>query len=170
MSNEYPWYRIVNEDWLEQGDIFFGSPVLVPVKPMDHPVESKQIEGVIERYDVIIMTQSCDLANNKTPDVILCPHWDLSATSFSKGQKESIRKGYMPRYSLISDTLIPEFPMGGRVVDFGRIFTMPKSFMEALARNQPRRLRLLPPYREHLSQAFARFFMRVGLPQDLRLP
>jgi hypothetical protein len=24
-------------------------------------------------------------------------------------------------------------------------------------------LRLLPPYREHLSQAFARFFMRVGL-------
>ncbi len=32
-----------------------------------------------------------------------------------------------------------------------------------LNRNQPR-LRLLPPYREHLSQAFARFFMRVGLP------
>ena len=29
-----------------------------------------------------------------------------------------------------------------------------------------RRLRLLPPYREHLSQSFARFFMRVGLPID----
>ena len=26
---------------------------------------------------------------------------------------------------------------------------------------------LLPPYREHLSQAFARFFMRVGLPLDI---
>lgn len=26
-------------------------------------------------------------------------------------------------------------------------------------------LYLLPPYREHLSQAFARFFMRVGLPK-----
>jgi hypothetical protein len=25
-------------------------------------------------------------------------------------------------------------------------------------------LRLCPPYREHLAQAFARFFMRVGLP------
>jgi hypothetical protein len=24
-----------------------------------------------------------------------------------------------------------------------------------------------PPYREHLSQAFARFFMRVGLPQPV---
>ncbi len=29
------------------------------------------------------------------------------------------------------------------------------------------RLRLLPPYREHLSQSFARQFMRVGLPIDL---
>ncbi len=38
-------------------------------------------------------------------------------------------------------------------------------FLESLLkqRGQPR-LRLLPPYREHLSQAFARFFMRVGLP------
>ncbi len=34
------------------------------------------------------------------------------------------------------------------------------------ARNEPR-LRLLPPYREHLSQAFARFFMRVVLPVEV---
>ncbi len=27
--------------------------------------------------------------------------------------------------------------------------------------------RLLPPYREHLSQPFAGYFMRVGLPQDI---
>jgi hypothetical protein len=25
----------------------------------------------------------------------------------------------------------------------------------------------MPPYREHLSQAFARYFMRVGLPSDI---
>ena len=31
------------------------------------------------------------------------------------------------------------------------------------------RIRVLPPYREHLSQAFARFFMRVGLPQDIKI-
>lgn len=29
------------------------------------------------------------------------------------------------------------------------------------------RLRLLPPYREHLSQAFARYFMQVGLPVNV---
>jgi hypothetical protein len=30
-----------------------------------------------------------------------------------------------------------------------------------------KRIRLLPPYREHLSQAFARHFMRVGLPSGI---
>ena len=55
-----------------------------------------------------------------------------------------------------------------RVVDFHDIFTVPRTFLEALlARRQLPRLRLLPPYREHLSQAFARFFMRVGLPEPL---
>ena len=57
-----------------------------------------------------------------------------------------------------------------RVVDFHDIFTVPRSFLEAvLQERQLPRLRLLPPYREHLSQAFARFFMRVGLPQPVDL-
>ena len=35
------------------------------------------------------------------------------------------------------------------------------------ARRLGNRLRLCPPYREHLAQSFARFFMRVGLPIDI---
>jgi hypothetical protein len=58
-----------------------------------------------------------------------------------------------------------------RIVDFHEVYTIPRSFLESLLsqRNQPR-LRLLPPYREHLSQAFARFFMRVGLPAPVTRP
>ena len=57
-----------------------------------------------------------------------------------------------------------------RVVDFHDIFTVPRTFLESLlSQRQTPRLRLLPPYRDHLSQAFARFFMRVGLPQPLVL-
>jgi len=40
-------------------------------------------------------------------------------------------------------------------------------FLINFAKQKDQRLRLLPPYREHLSQAFARFFMRVGLPSDI---
>jgi hypothetical protein len=50
-------------------------------------------------------------------------------------------------------------------VDFHEVFTLPRPVLESLltAREVPRP-QLLPPYREHRSQAFARFFMRVGLP------
>jgi hypothetical protein len=36
-----------------------------------------------------------------------------------------------------------------------------------LRERQRPRLRLRSPYREHLSQASARFFMRVGLPRPV---
>lgn len=55
-----------------------------------------------------------------------------------------------------------------RLVDFHEVFSIPRAFLEKLVsqRIEPR-VRLLPPYREHLSQAFARFFMRVGLPVSI---
>jgi hypothetical protein len=55
---------------------------------------------------------------------------------------------------------------GIRVVDFRSLFTLPLSFLREQAKSA-KRVRLFPPYREHLSQAFARFFMRVGLPVDI---
>jgi hypothetical protein len=65
---------------------------------------------------------------------------------------------------------VPDLPMGVRIVDFGHIFSLPKIYVRQFATSLGPRLRLCPPYREHLSQAFARFFMRVGLPQDIKLP
>ncbi len=53
------------------------------------------------------------------------------------------------------------------VVDFRSVYSVPFDFLVGLAERRGERLRLLPPYREHLSQAFARFFMRVGLPVDI---
>ena len=59
-----------------------------------------------------------------------------------------------------------------RVLDWRTAeFTVPRDYLEPLyAQRAKSRLRLRPPYREHLSQAFARFFMRVGLPQAVTLP
>jgi hypothetical protein len=51
------------------------------------------------------------------------------------------------------------------VVDFRRVFSLPFGFLRDAANLL--HLRLLPPYREHLSQSFARYFMRVGLPVDI---
>ena len=54
-----------------------------------------------------------------------------------------------------------------QLVDFSRVFTIAVRLTRDLAVSQGMRLRLNPPYREHLAQAFARFFMRVGLPVDI---
>lgn len=53
------------------------------------------------------------------------------------------------------------------VVSFRNVRSVDFDWITASIKQRGKRLRLLPPYREHLSQAFARFFMRVGLPTDI---
>jgi hypothetical protein len=50
------------------------------------------------------------------------------------------------------------------VADFRQIFSLPVPYLRRHAAGLAMRWRLQSPYREHFSQAFARFFMRVGLP------
>jgi len=47
------------------------------------------------------------------------------------------------------------------------MFGVPFDYADEKLRKRGERLRLLPPHREQLSQAFARFFMRVDLPIEL---
>jgi len=58
-----------------------------------------------------------------------------------------------------------EFRRVVRLVDFRRTWSLPLEYLQQRAHKL--HLRLLPPYREHLSQGFARYFMRVGLPVDI---
>jgi hypothetical protein len=168
----YPWYEIVEGDSLEQGDILRACPIVIPtpVFPLTNNVTVD-----VQTFDIIIMTQSCDLENDKVQDIIVCPHWDLdqarqmdSSLANKKAWKEII-KGHRYHYAMLS-SWEGEISTGIRVVDFGRIFSLPRDFVGKIAASQGKRLRLSPPYREHLSQSFARFFMRVGLPQDIKLP
>ena len=53
------------------------------------------------------------------------------------------------------------------IVDFWAVYTVPFGFVEMFADYCGPRLRLQSPYTEHLSQAYARFVMRVGLPSPI---
>ena len=51
------------------------------------------------------------------------------------------------------------------VVDFHNVYGVPLGILRSTAEEAKNgRLRLRSPYREHLSQAFAQFFMKVALP------
>lgn len=132
--------------------------------------------------DVAVMTQACDLEYEKVENVILCPHvslddyrivWrdNMQRTGQNPSKKawnhhcNDICDGFMWNLTMLNDSRIDGSNIGIRIVFFNEVYTVPRSFLESLLKQRGHsRFRLLPPYREHLSQAFARFFMRVGLP------
>jgi hypothetical protein len=78
---------------------------------------------------------------------------------------EDIKNGYVWNLFMMDSLQQGETTTEHRIVDFHSVHTVPRAFLDMLvAERGAKRLRLLPPYREHLSQSFARFFMRVGLP------
>jgi hypothetical protein len=83
-----------------------------------------------------------------------------------RSEIDKIRRGEMPAYYLLNEEPSADFPFS--VVDFHSIYSAPKDYLMELARQQKPRIRLISPYREHLSQAFGKYFMRVGLPGDIR--
>lgn len=169
MEVEYPWYTLVGSDEdLLQGDLIEECPVVVAP-----PEISERVEADVITYDVTVMSQSCDLEQRKIDWVLVCPFWPLSEfenrTEFLRSAmgKEALRQGHVPGYHLLNKCEIDGFETDLLVVDFRSVYSIPFDFILELAKKRETRLRLLPPYREHLSQAFARFFMRVGLPVDI---
>ena len=171
---DYPWFSLVEGDHIAQGDILEGCPVFSPPKELaEHDLESNAtIPFHCVSPDVIVMSQSCDLEKGREAvgEVLFCRVWtpaDFRVGIFSKANDwENARKGRMPRFHILPGCELPGNQREARVVDFRRVYSLPLDFVRTRAAAAPR-IRLMPPYREHLSQAFARFFMRVGLPSDI---
>jgi hypothetical protein len=173
---EYPWYEVAEGDGLQQGDLLDACPVIQPPPTFRVPEKPGPMKGVplqMQTYDVVILTQTCDLEEEHVSLVLVCPCWPLSTveedSSYfrSRRGKEDIRRGNVPGYHMLAACELDSFCREIRVVDFRTVFSLSLHFVKNFAAQQSPRLRLLPPYREHLAQAFARFFMRVGLPVDI---
>jgi hypothetical protein len=185
------WYKKVPAtESLTQGDIIFDCPVSVWTEiPLElkrrNELEILKTANSFKLADVIVMTQACDLENNKVKNVTLCPHisisdfktdWETAMRNQNQNPTEKawnkffegLKDGYVWNKSLLNNSIIYKQTFEHRVVDFYDIYTIPKSFLEALLRKRKKsRPQLISPYREHLSQAFARFYMRVGLPTPI---
>ena len=168
--DHYPWYQVVEGDGLEQGDIIHDCPVFFP--PSDLVIQSHS-ESTFnwENRDVIVLSQSCDLRASKIEDVLLCAIWKKTELmeghlSTNKGMEDA-RKGNLPPFYVLNSCDLPDFQIEHSVVDFRRVYSLPLPFTRQQVIKLGKRIRLLPPYREHLAQCFARFFMRVGLPVDI---
>lgn len=172
---EYPWFYVVSGDELHQGDILLDCPILR--LPRDLTATPGRREVLIERQNAIILTQSCDLvirADGRclAEDAILAPFYqkfELGSDSTYRRDDawEEARKGRHQGYHVLNQCVIEHHELDFAIVDLRRAFSLSMDWVRQHAQSLGPRLRLLPPYREHLSQAFARFLMRVGLPTDI---
>ncbi len=167
---KYNWYSVVKcDDPLLQGDFLDNCPVIIPTMELN----SLEITTVAQEYNIIVMSQSCDLVQKKIEMVLVCPYWSLDdlTTQYpnydTKKWKNSLRNGFIQGYHLLNKCNIKGFQREYLVVDFRNIFGVPFHYIIEFAKNDKNRLRLESPYKEHLAQTFARFIMRVGLPEDI---
>ncbi|KAB2881495.1 hypothetical protein F9K33_00115 [bacterium] len=171
----YPWYETVDSsNVIFQGDLIPECPI---VKPPDNLELDTMPEVEIQRFNSIVVSQSCDLENDKIEIVLVCPYLTLSEylsqlpenyqnADGRKNVKKALKQGHYPSNHLLNkdeQSGLSDFI----VVDFRNVYGVSFDYLKKYVYKIPKRIRLLPPYREHLSQAFARFFMRVGLPSNI---
>jgi len=160
------WWLPVNGRQLAQGDLL--PDCVLPVFTGDG--DNRDLDEYLELARLIVITQSCDLDNNKVKNVGMCPIYGLDAFEeinhgfTKKGAWENVRKGRVEGLHLLASPEHPENNRESLVVDFGHIVSLPSEYLSSHAESLENRWRLNSPFLEHFSQAFARFFMRVGLP------
>lgn len=170
------WWERVEGPRLAQGDLL--EDCLVPIfadLPVPGPVlgDEPVVEIEVKRARLVVLTQTCDLQNDKADFVALRRIYRIAefAKANPKGAKadfwENVRKGRIEALHLLASPLRPDDNADAYVADFGRIVGLPQTYLARHADASEERWRLRSPYLEHFSQALARFFMRVGLPSSI---
>jgi preprotein translocase subunit Sec63 len=175
------WYVLLENDIsIEQGDIIEDCKIIVPCEDGYQALLSEadaEVEQEMEfiQGNFIIMSQSCDLSNDKIDSVVVCLIVSLrdASTMFpnlnleSSGQKEVLRRGNIPSLHLLNQLKLQSQAVEDfYCVCFEHIYSVPKKYLLKLIEPQTRN-RLLSPYKESLAQSFAKYFMRVGLPRGI---
>lgn len=176
----FDWYRSVSgAEPLEQGDFFDNFPILIPTAGIVDPAgqnigDTLEISADVGTANVVLMTQSCDMQKLTDNDpLIFCPRFNLKDAKVGvKSLNTSQGWGDLQTGRYVSLYLVNKCDLSGHKFDYqvvylAHVYSAPLSLVKNILARQNKRLRLLPPYREHLAQAFARQFMRIGLPVDL---
>lgn len=163
------WWVEIEERDLAQRD--YLPRCFVPFFKPDYGMGQTTQDVPVKEYDCIVVTQSCDLKHDKAPLVALCPVYAITryeeVNPKLKTRWEAVRQGRVEGLHLIASMIDPNDNRGCLVADFREIYSLPIAYLQDHASRLGRRWRLCSPFLEHFSQAFARFFMRVGLPSSI---
>lgn len=151
---------------VDQGDIFDDCPMLEVTNFDPDDIEPLELGYGLSR--VVVLTQTCDLANDKTTRAIVARVLVARDLVDQRLLKESdirgpIRSGrvfglyYLPKDEALG---LPE-----AIVDLRQVQSVRLDLLRALCRTENRRAQIQPLYREHLAKHFADTYSRIGLPE-----
>ena len=153
------------EEPLDQGDIIDGCPILqVALFDPQQPATPK-VACSISR--VVVLTQTCDLANQKTQrGAVAIVHnaqrlvdQNIVRAAEIRGP---IRAGRVYGWYFLPADI--HLGLDESIVDLRQLHTVPLEVLKTLCGLGGRKTRIQPLYREHLAKHFADTYSRIGLP------
>jgi hypothetical protein len=151
---------------IDQGDIVDSCPILQIAHFDLRAPDSPQV--ACSSHRVVVLTQTCDLANQKTQRVVVAI---LHGAQFLVSQgivaaadvRGPIRAGRVFGWYFLPAAT--EFGLEESIVDLRQLFTVPLEIVRTLAAAGRRKARIQSLYREHLARHFADTYSRIGLPE-----
>jgi hypothetical protein len=155
-----------SEDPIDQGDLIDDCPILDLLQFPTAASEPWSVDYGFRR--VVVLTQTCDLANQKTLVVNVAEAIDAEELIRRSVLKPADVKGPLRSGRIWGLYFLPASEAHGvpeMIVDLRRLHTVRLEILRGLCRSGRRKARLPSPYREHLSKHFADSFSRIGLPK-----
>ena len=151
---------------IDQGDLISGCPVLaIGTYDPEHPANI-QAGSVPSR--VLVLTQTCDLANGKAVPAVVAVVRDAQTFIEKQLLKAADIRGPIRAGRVFGWYFLPknaELGLPEMIVDMRQLHTVRLDLLTERCRRGQRRARVKPLYREHLAKHFADTYSRIGLPE-----
>jgi hypothetical protein len=153
-------------DPIDQGDLIEGCPVLSIAGYDLKSLTTAGVRSVLSR--VVVLTQTCDLANDKAVAATVAEVLDAQFLVDQKVFKAADVKGSLRGGRIWGWYFLPAadaLGLGEMIIDLRRVHTVRLDLLRELCASGQRKGRARPLYREHLAKHFADTFSRIGLPR-----
>ncbi len=154
------------DERIDQGDLIDGCPVASVTDFSADQLERAKVQLELNR--VVVVTQTCDLANQKTLAALVASVFDAQHLVDAQILKLADVRGPIRAGRVWGWYFLPartDLGLGEMIVDLRRLHTVRLDLLLSLCRTRKRRARHQTPYREHLAKHLADTLSRIGLPQ-----
>lgn len=152
---------------LSQGDILADCPILV--WKLSPPPLDLNLSPEIRIIRAVVLTQACDLAQQKTTRVVIAPVYEAAELVAKNILKANLIRDQVRRGQVFGWYFLPAAPapiqLPESIVDLRELHTVERTTLEYLAGTGKRICRIQTPWREHLAQHFSTTYARIALPE-----